>query len=186
MDKTHRHTCLYLYVYVFEVLPMVVITFNRSFLSIFDYFFRIQLALSLSHCAPNLAFISVQFSFPIIHGSLWLCELLLHFFLIFYLFVCSIWADTQKNRSKVNFEILLWLNMVPTYNLDLSFNLKILFVREKKRFVAGSFHQFVCIKLLNYKKCDASMVAEKFDLNEWKYSFISIFLLLFKQNYIDT
>lgn len=103
-----------------------------------------------------------------------------------FLFVCLfVWFEPiHKNRSKVNFEILLWLNMVPTYNLDLSFNLKILFVREKKRFVAGLFRQFVCIKLLNYKKCDASMVTEKFDLNEWKYSFISMFM--FKQNYIDT
>lgn len=101
MDKTHRHTCLYFYVYVFEVLPMVVITFNRSFLSIFDYFFSYS-TLSLSRCAPNLAFISVQFSFPIIHGSLWLCELLLHFFWVFIcLFVCSIWADTQKIDRKL-------------------------------------------------------------------------------------
>lgn len=53
MDKAHQRTCLYLYVYVFEVLPMVVITFNRSFLSIFDYFFS-HSTLSHSRCAPIL------------------------------------------------------------------------------------------------------------------------------------
>lgn len=53
MDKAHQHPCLYLHVYVFEVLPMVVITFNRSFLSIFDYFFS-HSTLSHSRCAPIL------------------------------------------------------------------------------------------------------------------------------------
>lgn len=77
---------------VFTCIRIWSAAYGRHYIQSFmpSYFWLLFFAfnsLSLSLCT-NLAFISVQFSFPIKHGSLCLCELLLHFFFFEFLFVC--------------------------------------------------------------------------------------------------